>query len=69
MINGYVRDTEQIEDIPVGLYALGTCSCKSIPVTQSERGVSLTFGGVTFNEGDYVYADRDGVIVADEKIV
>jgi regulator of ribonuclease activity A len=69
VINGYVRDTEQIQDIPVALFALGTCSRKSIPVTQSERGVSLTFGGVTFNEGDYVYTDKDGVIVTSEKIV
>lgn len=69
VINGYVRDTEQIQDIPVALYALGTCSRKSIPVTQGQRGISLTFGDVTFNEGDYVYADQDGVIVTAEKIV
>lgn len=69
IINGYVRDTEQIQDIPVALIALGTCSRKSIPVTQGARGVPLTFGGVTFNEGDYVYTDKDGVIVTAEKIV
>jgi len=31
--------------------------------------VSLVFGGVEFNSGDYLYADTDGVIVAAEKIV
>ena len=63
VINGYVRDTEQIEDIPVALYALGTCPRKSIPVTSGERDVVLSFGGVNFTPGDYLYADRDGVIV------
>ena len=63
IVNGYIRDTFQIKDIPVALYALGTCSRKSIPVTQGKRDIPLTFGGATFNPGDYVYTDTDGVIV------
>ena len=69
VVNGYIRDTFQISDIPVALYALGTCSRKYIPVTAAERDVPLAFGGVTFNSGDYLYADTDGVIVAADKIV
>lgn len=69
VVNGYIRDTFQIKDIPVALYALGTCSRKSIPVTQAERDITLSFGGVDFNPGDYLYADTDGVIVSAEKIV
>lgn len=69
VINGYVRDTFQITDIPVALYALGTCPRKAIPVTSAERGTSLTFAGVTFNQGDYLYADTDGIIVTANKIV
>ena len=68
IINGYVRDTEQIQEIPVALYALGTCSRKSIPPTQGERNVALSFGGVNFVEGDIVWADRDGVIVSQEDL-
>jgi regulator of ribonuclease activity A len=69
VVNGYIRDTFQITDIPVALYALGTCSRKSIPVTSGERNVSLSFGGIEINHGDYLYADTDGVIVTPEKIV
>jgi regulator of ribonuclease activity A len=69
VINGYVRDTFQITDIPVALYALGTCSRKYIPVTQGERDIRLSFGGIEINSGDYLYADTDGVIVTAEKIV
>jgi len=68
IINGYVRDTFQITDIPVALYALGTCPKKSIPVTAGERAIKVNFAGVDFNQGDYLYADTDGVIVTESKI-
>lgn len=68
IVNGYIRDTFQIKDIPVVLYALGTCPKKYIPVTQGERDIELSFGGIHFNSGDYLYADTDGVIVTAGKI-
>jgi len=69
VVNGYIRDTFQITDIPVALYALGTCSRKSIPVTSGEQNVALAFGGIEFSQGDYLYGDTDGVIVTKSKIV
>lgn len=69
VINGYIRDTVQIKDIPVALFALGTCSRKYIPATKGEQDVLLAFGGAEFNSGDYIYADADGVIVSKAKIV
>lgn len=68
IVNGYIRDTAQIREIPVALYALGTCPRKYIPATGGERGVPVTFGGVTFSPGDYLYADGDGVIVTPEQM-
>ena len=68
VVNGYIMDTAQIRDIPVALFALGTCSRKSIPVTIGEQGLTLSFGGVEFKNGEYLYADGDGVIVCAEKI-
>ena len=69
VLNGYVRDTVQIADIPVGLYAFGTCSWKYMQPIAGEQSVPLNFGGVEFKPGAYLYADADGVIVTDEKIV
>lgn len=68
IVNGYIRDTAQIRDIPVALYALGTCPRKYIPVTRGERHVPLSFGGISFRPGDYLYADTDGVIVTPERV-
>jgi regulator of ribonuclease activity A len=69
VVNGYVRDTWQIKDIPVALYAMGTCPRKYIPTTSGERNGNVTFGGIEFNHGEYLYADTDGVIVTAQKIV
>jgi len=68
IVNGYIRDTHQIKNIPVALYALGTCSKKFIPETSGKRDVALSFGGAEFRPGDYIYADTDGVIVTAEPL-
>ena len=68
LVNGYIRDTAQIGDIPVALYALGTCPRKSILATSGARNVPVSFGGVRFSPGAYLYADTDGVIVTAEKV-
>ena len=69
IVNGYIRDTFQIKDINVALFALGTCPRKYIPVTSGEQNLELSFCGVQFNDGDYIYADTDGIILTKEKIV
>ncbi len=69
LVNGFIRDTFQIREIPVALFARGTCARKYIPVTRGERNIPLSFGDIQLNNGDYLYADTDGVIVCAEKIV
>ena len=69
VVNGYIRDTLQIRNIPVALYALGTCSRKSIVPTSGERNIPLSFGGITITPGQYLYGDTDGVIVTPSRIV
>lgn len=69
IINGYVRDTEFTKDIDVALYAIGTCPLRNFEKTSSSKGVQLSFGGVTFNEGDYLYADSDGVLVSKKELL
>ena len=69
ILNGYVRDIAYTKDIDVALYAFGTCPLRNFEKTDSSQGVQLSFGGVTFNDGDYIYADCDGVIVSKEKLI
>ena len=69
LINGYVRDTAHITDIPVALIALGTCPRKYMQPLPGSCGDTLDFAGVTFTEGAYLYADGDGVIVTDKALL
>lgn len=64
VINGYVRDTKNTKEIDVGLFALGTCPKKTMEPKEGALHGNVTFGGISFNEGDYLYADRDGIIVS-----
>lgn len=68
VINGYVRDTHETSQIPVGLFALGTYPHKSTKKAKANQEIDLTFGGVLFKMGATLYADNDGIIVSDIKI-
>lgn len=69
VVNGYVRDIHVTETVNVGLWALGTCPRKSPKKIEGERSATLTFGGVRFEEGHYLYADRDGLVVLPENVL
>ena len=62
--NGCIRDQHEFADLDFGVKAIGTTPQRPRHDGIAEAGVALYFGGVVFNEGDYVYADADGVIVA-----
>lgn len=68
LVNGYVRDITNTKGIDVGLWALGTCPKKAQNPNGGECGIDVYFGGVDFKEGDYLYADVDGIITAKEEL-
>lgn len=52
--------------MPLGLLALATHPRKSEKGLHSAvSGREVTFAGVTFRAGGWLYADEDGVVVAD----
>lgn len=69
ILNGYVRDTKETQNINVGLYAIGTCPLRNFEKTDSSRGETLSFEGITIKPGDWVYADEDGIIITKEKLI
>lgn len=68
IINGPIRDSKVIGDMPLGIHALGTCPRKSEKRGIGESGVALAFAGVTISPGDWVYADEDGIIVSSREL-
>ena len=64
VINGVVRDVDEIAATELGVQALGCCPLKTEKLGVGQRGVVLHFGGVEIQPGSYVYADNNGVIVS-----
>ena len=68
IINGYVRDTHETSQIPVGLWAIGTYPFKSQKKKDAILNETLHFASVTFTVGEYLFADNDGIIVTKKNI-
>lgn len=64
LINGCIRDSAEISDMALGVKALSTHPLKSVKKGVGEMNVPVRFAGVTYNPGDYLYADEDGVVVS-----
>ena len=64
IVNGVIRDSDAISQMPLGVKALGTCPRKTVKRNEGERDVLVRFGGVTFRPGEFVYADADGIVVS-----
>lgn len=68
VVNGCIRDSAIVKDIAVGLMALATHPLRSARKAIGEADIPVTFAGVTFKPGAYLYADADGIIVADQNL-
>jgi regulator of ribonuclease activity A len=69
VISGCIRDSAAVISIDIGIKALGTNPRKSVKKGAGDRDIPVTFAGVTFTPGHYIYADEDGVIVSAEKLL
>jgi regulator of ribonuclease activity A len=68
VVYGMIRDADVIQEMQIGIRALGTHPLKSIKNGLGEKNLEVNFSGVRFLPGKYLYADLDGVIVVEEKI-
>jgi len=69
VVFGCIRDVVEINATAIGIRALNTHPLKSVKKGAGDRGISVTFGGVTFLPGNYLYADEDGVIMSATALV
>ena len=69
VIYGCIRDVDVINETELGVQALGTHPRKTEKRGLGDLNVPVTFGGVTFNPGEYVYADNNGVIVSTKALI
>jgi regulator of ribonuclease activity A len=64
VINGVIRDVDEIGVTALGVQALGCCPLKTEKLGAGQRDIPLEMGGARIHPGDYVYADNNGVIVS-----
>jgi len=69
VVDGYSRDTNEIEKLNFPTFSIGTYA-----QDQGPRGkvidyrVPIEFNGIPVNPGDIVYGDRDGVLIIPQKV-
>lgn len=69
VVYGYIRDSQEIAEQEIGVKALGTHPRKSEKgLHTGRREMTVTFAGVTFKPGAWLYADADGILVSDKPI-
>lgn len=69
LVNGAVRDSAELTQVPIGIRALHTSPMRSGKRGEGERGGRLTFAGVEFVPQAILYADGDGIVVAQRDLL
>ena len=68
LVNGCVRDVEILKDIDLGVRALKPYPLKSEKRNEGQLNIAVHFAGVDFKPGQYLYADKNGIVVARSKL-
>lgn len=68
VIYGCIRDVDEIMVTDLGVQALGVHPMKTDKKGIGEVDVAVSFGGVTFIPGEYLYADNNGIIVSSSSL-
>ena len=68
VVNGCVRDSEELDACDVGFRALALHPQRSVRKGAGDKELQVFIAGVAVRPGDWIYADADGVLVARAKL-
>jgi regulator of ribonuclease activity A len=68
VIYGCARDADEIDACEIGVRALALHPRRSIKRGEGQRDIPVSFLGATMRPGQWIYADRDGVIVSEQPL-
>lgn len=68
IIYGCIRDSAVIATMDIGVKALDTNPKKSVKKGEGDRDITIEFAGIRFEPGNYIYADEDGILLANETL-
>lgn len=69
VVHGAIRDSVEVDAMDFAVLSLGTSPKKSAKAGAGEVGPPVAFGGIVIAPGMWLYADADGVLVSDTKLV
>lgn len=69
VVFGCIRDSAAIGEMDIGVFALGTHPLKTVKRNEGQADITVSFGGIDFVPGQYLYADADGVIVCPRALI
>jgi regulator of ribonuclease activity A len=69
VVYGCIRDSADINDMPIGVRAIQTNPLKSIKNGWGDKNIPVTFAGATFSPGEFLYADEDGIILSEQTLI
>ncbi|MEN9448905.1 MAG: hypothetical protein RJA25_2195 [Bacteroidota bacterium] len=69
IINGCVRDSAVLNQMPIGVKALNTNPTRSVKKFPGLKQVEVHFANVFFEPEDYVYVDEDGILLSDTPLI
>ena len=68
VLNGAIRDSAEVDALDQTVFALGTAPVKSLKNGWGRAGLEISFGGVRFTPGGWLYGDADGLLYSDQNL-
>ena len=68
LVYGCVRDADALGALQIGIKALATNPRKSVKKGEGTRDTVLRFADAVITPGNYVYADTDGIVIAESSL-
>lgn len=68
VVYGSVRHVSDLEELDIGIQAVASIPVAADSEGYGESGVPVNFAGVSFFDGDYIYADSTGIILSAEEL-
>ena len=68
VVNGCVRDVEELINLPIGIFAKGVVAQKTNKKNHGFEDVLISFGSVVMTSGKWIYIDQNGWLIADNNL-
>ncbi|WP_338362690.1 ribonuclease E activity regulator RraA [uncultured Pseudoalteromonas sp.] len=68
IVFGAVRHVDELEELDLGIQAIASIPVAADSEGAGEDGIGVNFAGVSFFDGDFIYADSTGIVLSAEEL-